>query len=174
LKLKHIILRIDAEVYFLVYVVAFARIFFPSEAKLVMRIAQADSTEEFAGITNFSKLKEVDLNETPTMQNRRLRERLDALTKTVELGRRYFPHCSDVLDNFLNEESTDLIYLETGTPEDQRVKRMRFSELKEDVRKAFTKDKAAVAAIASSASSSSSVRYEGRGRQSNRKSKQSR
>jgi hypothetical protein len=47
-----------------------------------MRIAQADSTEEFAGITNFSKLKEVDLNETPTMQNRRLRERLDALTKT--------------------------------------------------------------------------------------------
>ena len=47
-----------------------------------MRIAQADSTEEFAGITNFSKLKEVDLNETPTMQNRRLRERLDALTNT--------------------------------------------------------------------------------------------
>ena len=65
-----------------IYAVAFARIFFPSEAKLVMRIAQADSTEEFAGITNFSKLKEVDLNETPTMQNRRLRERLDALTKT--------------------------------------------------------------------------------------------
>ncbi|WVZ60043.1 hypothetical protein U9M48_010113 [Paspalum notatum var. saurae] len=128
--------------------VAFARIFFPSEAKLVMRIAQADSTEEFAGITNFSKLKEVDLNETPTMQNRRLRERLDALTKTVELGRRYFPHCSDVLDKFLNEESTDLIFLETGTPEDQHVKRMRFSELKEDVRKAFTKDKAAVQAIA--------------------------
>jgi regulatory protein NPR1 len=182
-----------------------------------MRIAQADSTEEFAGITNFSKLKEVDLNETPTMQNKRLRERLDALTKTgagnsslciickihacilkifdtssfrilcsipfsndlflissVELGRRYFPHCSDVLDKFLNEESTDLIFLETGTPEDQHVKRMRFSELKEDVRKAFTKDKAAVAAIASSASSSSSSRYEGRGRQSNRKSKQPR
>uniref|UniRef100_A0A0A9GEX6 NPR1/NIM1-like C-terminal domain-containing protein n=1 Tax=Arundo donax TaxID=35708 RepID=A0A0A9GEX6_ARUDO len=139
-----------------------------------MRIAQADSTEEFAGITNFSKLKEVDLNETPTMQNRRLRERLDALTKTVELGRRYFPHCSDVLDKFLIEESTDLIFLETGTPEDQRVKRMRFSELKEDVRKAFTKDKAAVAAIASSASSSSSPRYEGRGRQANRKAKLSR
>ncbi|XP_062215006.1 BTB/POZ domain and ankyrin repeat-containing protein NPR3-like [Phragmites australis] len=154
--------------------VAFARIFFPSEAKLVMRIAQADSTEEFAGVTNFSKLKEVDLNETPTMQNRRLRERLDALTKTVELGRRYFPHCSDVLDKFLNEESTDLIFLETGTPEDQRVKRMRFSELKEDVRKAFTKDKAAVAAIVPSASSSSSPRYEGRGRQWNRKPKPSR
>ncbi|KAL6637169.1 hypothetical protein ACP70R_024741 [Stipagrostis hirtigluma subsp. patula] len=151
--------------------VAFARIFFPSEAKLVMRIAQADSTEEFAGIKNFSKPKEVDLNETPTMQNRRLRERLDALTKTVELGRRYFPLCSDVLDKFLNEESTDPIFLETGTPEDQQIKRMRFSELKEDVRKAFTKDKAAVAAMASSASSASSPRYEGKGRQAYRKTK---
>lgn len=88
----------------------------------------------------------------------------------VELGRRYFPHCSDVLDKFLNEESTDLIFLETGSSEDQRVKRMRFSELKEDVRKAFTKDKA-VAAIASSASSSSSPRSEGRGKQGCRKSK---
>ncbi|KAL6894512.1 hypothetical protein ACP4OV_008610 [Aristida adscensionis] len=154
--------------------VAFARIFFPSEAKLVMRIAQADSTEEFAGIKNFSKLKEVDLNETPTMQNKRLRERLDALTKTVELGRRYFPHCSDVLDKFLNEESTDLIFLETGTPEDQQIKRMRFSELKEDVRKAFTKDKAAVAALSSSATSASSPRYEGRGRHAYRKPKASR
>ncbi|KAM3295011.1 hypothetical protein ACQJBY_037708 [Aegilops geniculata] len=136
--------------------VAFARIFFPSEAKLVMRIAQADSTEEFAGLTsaNFSKLKEVDLNETPTMQNRRLRERLDALTKTVELGRKYFPHCSDVLDKFLMEESTDLHFLESGTAEDQYTRRTRFSELKEDVRKAFSKDKA-VAAIASSTSSSS-------------------
>ena len=136
--------------------VAFARIFFPSEAKLVMRIAQADSTEEFAGLTsaNFSKLKEVDLNETPTMQNRRLRERLDALTKTVELGRKYFPHCSDVLDKFLMEESTDLHFLESGSAEDQYTRRTRFSELKEDVRKAFSKDKA-VAAIASSTSSSS-------------------
>lgn len=52
-----------------------------------MRIAQADSTQEFAGITNFSKLKEVDLNETPTMQNKRLRERLDALTKTGAVNR---------------------------------------------------------------------------------------
>ncbi|KAL5209936.1 hypothetical protein ABZP36_005559 [Zizania latifolia] len=156
--------------------VAFARIFFPAEAKLVMRIAQADSTEEFAGLTsaNFSKLKEVDLNETPTMQNKRLRERFDALTKTVELGRRYFPHCSEVLDKFLNEESTDLVFLESGTPEDQQVKRMRFSELREDVRKAFTKDKAASSAISSSTSSSSSLRYDGKVRQGYRKGKLSR
>ncbi|KQK13847.1 BTB/POZ domain and ankyrin repeat-containing protein NPR3 [Brachypodium distachyon] len=145
--------------------VSFARIFFPSEAKLVMRIAQADSTEEFTGLTlaNFAKLKD-DLNDL------KLRERFDALTKTVELGRGYFPHCSEVLDKFLNEESTELFFLETGTPEDQRIKRMRFSELKEDVLKAFSKDKA-VAAIASSTSSSSSPRYDGKVRHGNKRAK---
>jgi regulatory protein NPR1 len=55
--------------------VAFARIFFPSEAKLAMCIAEADSTEEFTGAT-LSKLKEVGLSEIPTMQNMRLRQRL--------------------------------------------------------------------------------------------------
>ncbi|GJN23801.1 hypothetical protein PR202_gb11482 [Eleusine coracana subsp. coracana] len=143
--------------------VAFARLFFPSEAKLAMCIAEADSTEEFTG-TTLRKLKEVGLNEIPTMQNRRLRERLDALSKTVELGRRYFPNCSEVLDKFLHEESTDLDFLESGALEDRQVKRMRFYELKEDVRKAFDKDKAASAAVASTASSSSSPRYEGTGK----------
>jgi regulatory protein NPR1 len=190
--------------------VAFARIFFPSEAKLAMCIAEADSTEEFTGAT-LSKLKEVGLSEVPTMQNRRLRQRLDALSKTgtvsvaidasflyetcfftkrsssfqyiwctcstlsfftklliiyfvVELGRRYFPNCSAVLDKFLHEESNDLALLEGGTSEDQQVKRKRFYELKEDVREAFDKDMAASAAVASTASSSSSPRYEGRGK----------
>jgi hypothetical protein len=41
-----------------------------------------EKSKAYLCITNFSRLKEVDLNETSTMQNRRLRERLDALTKT--------------------------------------------------------------------------------------------
>ncbi|KAL6637168.1 hypothetical protein ACP70R_024740 [Stipagrostis hirtigluma subsp. patula] len=154
--------------------VDFANIFFPAEAKLAMCIADADSTQKFTGM-NSSKLEELGPNETPTMQNMRWRERLDALTKTVELGRRYFPNCSAVLDKFLDEESTGLAFLESGSPEDQRVKRMRFYELMEDVRKAFDKDKAAGAAIASTASSSPSPRNEGSGNkrpQSNRKRKQ--
>jgi regulatory protein NPR1 len=57
----------------------------------------------------------------------------------VELGRRYFPSCSDVLDKFLTEEST-LVLLGNSTPEDQV--RMYFYELKEEVRKAFDKDTA--------------------------------
>lgn len=61
---------------------------------------------------------------------------------TVEMGRRYFPHCSEVLDKFMEDDLPDLFYLEKGTPEEQRTKRKRFMELKQDVQKAFHKDKA--------------------------------
>ena len=73
------------------------------------------------------------------------------------MGRRYFPHCSLVLDKFMDDDLPDLFYLEKGTPEEQRIKRTRFVELKEDVQKAFNKDKAELhrSRIASSGSSSS-------------------
>ncbi|KAG8055279.1 hypothetical protein GUJ93_ZPchr0001g30527 [Zizania palustris] len=129
--------------------VAFARLFFPAEAKVAMQIAQADTTTEFGGIcaaraSTSGKLKEVDLNETPITQNKRLRSRVDALMKTVELGRRYFPNCSQVLDKFLEDdlpECTDALHL-NDTSDEHKVKKMRFCEMKEDVRKAFSKDRA--------------------------------
>ncbi|KAK3165552.1 hypothetical protein QOZ80_1AG0034640 [Eleusine coracana subsp. coracana] len=142
--------------------VAFARLFFPAEAKVAMQIAQADTTEEFGGIAAAStsgKLREVDPNETPVTQNKRLRSRVDALMKTVELGRRYFPNCSEVLDKFLEHDlpdGLDTFFLQKGTPDEQQVKRMRFCELKEDVRKAFSKDKADNSGMFSGLSSSSS------------------
>ncbi|XP_010908601.1 BTB/POZ domain and ankyrin repeat-containing protein NPR1 [Elaeis guineensis] len=139
--------------------VAFARLFFPTEAKVAMEIAQAETTSEFMGLLasrNSSNLREVDLNETPIMQNKRLRSRVDALVKTVELGRRFFPHCSQVLDKFLEEDLPDLLYLQKGTPDEQKIKKMRYCELKEDVRKAFKKDKADSARSWLSSSSSSS------------------
>lgn len=86
---------------------------------------------------------------------------------SVEMGRRYFPHCSEVLDKFMEDDLPDLFYLEKGTQEEQRVKRTRFVELKDDVNKAFSKDKAEFsrAGISSSSSSSSlreSVYYKAR------------
>ena len=69
--------------------VAFARLFFPAEAKVAMQIAQADTTEEFGGIaapSTSGKLREVDLNETPAIQSKRLRSRVDALMKTGEVS----------------------------------------------------------------------------------------
>ncbi|XP_061366916.1 BTB/POZ domain and ankyrin repeat-containing protein NPR1-like [Gastrolobium bilobum] len=140
--------------------VAFARLFFPSEAKLAMDIAHAETTSEFAGLAaskgSNGNLREVDLNETPIMQNKRLHSRMEALMKTVEMGRRYFPHCSEVLDKFMEDDLPDLFYLEKGTPEEQKIKRMRFMELKDDVHKAFSKDKAEFSRSGISSSSSSS------------------
>ncbi|KAG7964035.1 hypothetical protein I3843_09G148100 [Carya illinoinensis] len=126
--------------------VAFARLFFPTEAKLAGDIAHAETTSGLArpltSKGSSGNLREVDLNETPIMRNKRLRTQMEALVKTVEMGRRYFPHCSEVLDKFMEDDLPDLFYLEKGTPEEQRIKRKRFMELKQDVQKAFHKDKA--------------------------------
>lgn len=127
--------------------VAFARLFFPSEARLAMDIANADTTSEFVGLSmpksSNKNLREVNLNETPSEQNKRFLSRMQALVKTVETGKRYFPNCSEALDKFVTDELPDLLYLEKGTAEEQRIKRKRFKELKNDVQKAFDKDKAA-------------------------------
>ncbi|XVE88485.1 hypothetical protein DITRI_Ditri19aG0073100 [Diplodiscus trichospermus] len=139
--------------------VAFARLLFPREAKLAMDIAHAETTSEFSGLTSKGSngnLREVNLNETPIMQKKRLLARMETLMKTVELGRRYFPHCSEVLDKFMEDDLPDLFYLEKGTPEEQKLKRARFRELKDDVQKAFNKDKAEINRNGLSSSSSSS------------------
>ncbi|KAI3436921.1 uncharacterized protein J3R85_005963 [Psidium guajava] len=140
--------------------VAFARLFFPTEAKLAMDMAQAEMTAEFAGLSarkgSSGNLREVDLNETPIAQNKRLRSRMEALQRTVEMGRRYFPNCSEVLDKFMEDDLPDLCYLEKGTPDEQRIKTRRFMELKDDVHKAFSKDKAVMSQSGLSSSSSSS------------------
>ncbi|KAI9122653.1 hypothetical protein K1719_006493 [Acacia pycnantha] len=146
--------------------VAFAKVFFPSEAKLAIDIAHAQ-TSEFAGLSaskgSNGNLREVDLNETPLAQNKRLLTRMQTLMKTVEMGRRYFPHCSEVLDKFMEDDLPDLFYLEKGTTDEQKIKRARFMELKEDVQKAFNKDKAnGIPASSSSSSLRSSVNYKAR------------
>lgn len=81
---------------------------------------------------------------------------------TVETGRRYFPHCSEVLDKFMEDDLPDLFYLEKGTPEEQEIKRTRFVELKEDVQRAFTKDKAELHRGLSSSMYSPTVRHGGK------------
>ncbi|KAJ9557613.1 hypothetical protein OSB04_012227 [Centaurea solstitialis] len=125
-------------------IVAFARILFPSEAKLAMEIAHAQTTSEFPGLLASKKesngdSKESDLDEeTPLVK----RSRVEALSRTVETGRRYFPNCSEVLDKFMDDDLQDFLDLEDEAGEEEDVKRIRFAELKEDVQRAFTLDKA--------------------------------
>ncbi|XP_073058450.1 BTB/POZ domain and ankyrin repeat-containing protein NPR1-like [Primulina eburnea] len=144
--------------------VSFARMFFPTEAKLAMEIAHAE-TSELAGLLSSrcsdGNLVEVDLNETPISQNKRILSRIDTLSRTVQLGRRYFPHCSQVLDKFMEDDLPDIVYLEKGTSDEQRMKRMRFMELKDEVHRAFSKDKAKLHR-SGFCSSSSSSRYKAR------------
>ncbi|XP_016436565.1 BTB/POZ domain and ankyrin repeat-containing protein NPR1 [Nicotiana tabacum] len=140
--------------------VALARMLYPHEAKLAMEKAHAHLTLEFTGISATNglsrNLRGVDLNELPSEQVKRLQERLCALQKTVDTGRRFFPNCSEVLDRLLEDDMLDSLTLERGTAEEQRLKKMRYTELKDDVMKAFNKDKAEKYWEGFSASSSSS------------------
>ncbi|KAK3446302.1 BTB/POZ domain and ankyrin repeat-containing protein NPR1 [Eucalyptus grandis] len=125
---------------YLVGRVKFAAMFFPAEAKIAMEIADAEWTSLYKGLASKSlnvDFKEVDLNEGPAF----LANGLQALRKTVEMGRRYFPHCSEVLDKFLDEAPDDF-FLDQGTSEEKTSKKMRFMELKEEFQKAISKDMA--------------------------------
>ncbi|KAI4305964.1 hypothetical protein L6164_029288 [Bauhinia variegata] len=126
--------------------VAFARLLFPAEARVAMENAEISSTSMCTGGSPLNgssgNLREVDLNETPALRTRRLQARLNALLKTVENGRRFFPHCSEVIDKFLEDDIPDVFFLEKGSSDEQRIKKTRFMELKEDVQKAFRKDMA--------------------------------
>ena len=67
---------------------AFARLLFPSEARVATDRADADATSFYTGLSapkskgSSGNLKEVDLNETPSMQAKRLQLGLQALLKT--------------------------------------------------------------------------------------------
>ncbi|CAH2046370.1 unnamed protein product [Thlaspi arvense] len=153
--------------------VGLAQLFFPTEAKVAMDIANVEGTSEFTGLPPPSNgltgnLSQVDLNETPHMQTKRLLTRMEALMKTVETGRRYFPYGSQVLDKYMEEyidevDILDDVHIEKGSPQERRLKRMRYRELKDDVQKAYSKDKESTIArsclsASSSPSSSSSLR----------------
>jgi hypothetical protein len=68
--------------------VAFARLFFPAEARLAKDMANADSTSMYTGLPaskskgSSGDTREVDLNETPSVQDKRLQLRLQELRKT--------------------------------------------------------------------------------------------
>ncbi|CAN8267485.1 unnamed protein product [Cochlearia groenlandica] len=131
--------------------VGLAQLFFPTEAKVAMDIANVEGTSEFAGILPppskglTGNLSQVDLNETPHTQTKRLLTRMEALMKTVETGRRYFPYGSEVLDKYMEEyiddDILDDLCIEKGSPQERRLKRMRYRELKDDVQKAYSKDR---------------------------------
>ncbi|XP_043706034.1 BTB/POZ domain and ankyrin repeat-containing protein NPR1-like [Telopea speciosissima] len=143
--------------------VGLAKLLFPMEAKVAMDIAQVDGTLEFP-LTIHSRnapggQRTVDLNEAPFRIEEQHLNRMKALSKTVELGKRFFPRCSDVLNKIMDaDDLSELAYVGNDTPEERQLKKRRYMELQDILTKAFNEDKEEFdksAAISSSSSTTS-------------------
>ncbi|XP_042065913.1 BTB/POZ domain and ankyrin repeat-containing protein NPR1-like isoform X2 [Salvia splendens] len=127
--------------------VALASLLFPMEAKVAMDIAQVDETSEFHlnGIktnTAGSPRTEVDLNEAPFKIKEEHLDRLRALSKTVELGKRFFPRCSAVLNKIMDRDDyPEIAKLGNGVPDDCPLKKKQRMEIEEVLNKAYSEDK---------------------------------
>ncbi|KAL9270300.1 BTB/POZ domain and ankyrin repeat-containing protein [Drosera capensis] len=140
--------------------VGLARLLFPMEAQVVMDIANVPSTSELPLAKDLSRPQSaVDLNEVPFKLKEESLQRMKALSRTVELGKRYFPRCSQVLDKIVEDDNlNDLATIGNESPEQQVMKKQKYSEFEELVNQAFTKDKEETdLSILSSSSSSTSI-----------------
>ncbi|KAJ4820612.1 BTB/POZ domain and ankyrin repeat-containing protein NPR1 [Rhynchospora pubera] len=144
--------------------VALARIMFPMEARVAMDIAQVDGTLEFTLGSNSNstngnnRSNAMDLNDTPFQMKEEHRARMKALARTVELGKKFFPRCSDVLDKIMDDELTDLADLTdmAGLNRDtSEEKRRHYEDLQNVLQRAFSEDRQELDLSALSSSSSS-------------------
>ncbi|PKA58983.1 Regulatory protein NPR1 [Apostasia shenzhenica] len=133
--------------------VALARVLFPMEARVAMDIAQVDGTLEFSLGTTASRRSAVDLNETPFKIKEEHLVRMKALARTVELGKLFFPRCSEVLNKIMDDDHLpDLASLGQN---DSVERKKRYLELQDVLTKAFCEDKEEFGRSARSSSSSS-------------------
>ncbi|KAL1209133.1 Regulatory protein NPR1 [Cardamine amara subsp. amara] len=156
--------------------VAFARGLFPMEAQVAMEIAQMKGTCEFIGSSlepeglTGAKRKSLDLKIEPFKILEKHKSRLIALSKTVELGKRYFPRCSAVLDDILDSDDlAQMAFGEEDTPENRLQKRQRYMEIRETFNKAFNDDKDEFGNSSLLTASSSSTSKLTAGKRSNRR-----
>ncbi|KAK9060817.1 hypothetical protein SSX86_021523 [Deinandra increscens subsp. villosa] len=138
--------------------VALASLLFPMEAKVAMEIAQVEGTSEFTLESVYSQnlanaQRTVDLNDAPFMIKEEHLVRLRALSKTVELGKRFFPRCSEVLNKIVDSDGHN----GKDTPEERESKKQKYLEVQETLNKAFSEDKQEFDKISSSSSSTSAV-----------------
>lgn len=85
----------------------------------------------------------------------------------VELGKRFFPRCSQVLDKIMDtDDLSQLAYLGKDTQDEREMKRQRYMEIQELLSEAFSEDKEEFrrANSLSSSSSSTSLGFKRNGR----------
>ncbi|KAL0798412.1 hypothetical protein Bca101_053587 [Brassica carinata] len=130
--------------------VQMARLIFPKEAQLAMEIADTKGTSEF--IVRLTP----DQYTTPFVFLEKHRSRLEALSKTVEYGKRFFPRCSALLDQIAHCEALGILaFVEKDTPENRLAKRQKYMEIQESLLMAFSKDNEELGKSSRSGSSSS-------------------
>ncbi|XP_044366624.1 uncharacterized protein [Triticum aestivum] len=122
--------------------VTLMRIMFPTEARVAMDIAQVDCTLELtldseAKPPSEKEVATIDLNETRFQMNDEHLARMSALFKTVELCKRFFPRCSNVIDKIMNDEP-ELASLQRDTSTERN---RRFGDMHDTLQKAFSEDK---------------------------------
>ncbi|KAM0921060.1 hypothetical protein ACQ4PT_006989 [Festuca glaucescens] len=123
--------------------VALARIMFPTEARVAMDIAQLDSTLEFTLESSVNlpwgtQRPTIDLNKNPFQMKDEHLARIRDLSKTVELGKRFFPRCSNVLDKVMDDETEPA---SLGIGRDTPSAKRKFHDLQYLLLKAFKDDK---------------------------------
>ncbi|KAJ7548976.1 hypothetical protein O6H91_07G035500 [Diphasiastrum complanatum] len=100
--------------------VALARLLFPREAKVVLRLSHLDGTQEFTGFKSGAK-REANLNRSressmsfsselesvyvPFCMDKTLIQRVEALQRAVNVGQRFFPRCTAILNKFMDDGS---------------------------------------------------------------------
>ncbi|PWA92816.1 regulatory protein (NPR1) [Artemisia annua] len=122
--------------------VALARLLFPMEAKIAMEIAHVDRTSVFTFKSVFSQnlvnaQRTVDLNDTPFSIKEEHLHRLKALSKTVELGKQFFPRCSEVLNKIVDPGTCQW----KNTPEERELKKQKYMQVQNILNTAFNENK---------------------------------
>ncbi|KAF2590115.1 hypothetical protein F2Q70_00039712 [Brassica cretica] len=141
--------------------VQMARCLFPTEAQLAMELAPMKGTSEFTVDSQEldgtgAKRSAPDQYMVPFVFEEKHRSRLEALSKTVEFGRRFFPRCSTLLDKIADCETLSILaFVEKDTPENRVEKRQKYMEIQESLLMAFSKDNEEFGKSSRSGSSSS-------------------
>lgn len=141
--------------------VALAKMLFPREAKVAMDIARVNGTMEFTLCTIENQRSTLDCNKAPNFEE--YQDRIEALSKTVELGKGFFPRCSAVLDKIMDDDLTDYASLWNSASSEQMK---TYLELHDIVNRAFSADKEKLGK--SAVSSASSAKSVGRARKRSR------
>ncbi|RWW40131.1 hypothetical protein BHE74_00054486 [Ensete ventricosum] len=130
---------------------------FPAEAKTAMNNANVDGTLKFKSSSLLQpcagyKRSVDDVAKASLEMTAEQLSRMEALSKTVQLGMRFFPRCSNIINKILCDDLSELSIVERVDTEERKN---RYNEILEEMKKAFTEDKKKFDGSASASSSSS-------------------